>query len=401
MKRFILYTVFIAAFGMFNHAQAQSLSQSQFRSPELAWGFQAGGAHGDNINGDSWGMQVRGFLQYELISPMLTAQIGLGYAELSAPEHYFAKTGLIDVRFLFSPFSLPNLNPYIYAGIGASKSLNHNNSDFLPMIPFGAGIQTRIARGVMLGVNGGYNLSLSDKLDGLVRASGDNNVLTNGKNDGFFGFNVGLAFNLSGGYDEVAEMKAKDAADANARQLEAEENARHAKELTDAEARRVKGLSDAEALRVKGLSDAEALRVKGLSDAEARRLAEQKRPDLDTVFILEKGKTVVLRGVEFDFNKATLTHASAPILRKAYNAMIANADVKVVITGHTDNVGTQAFNQKLSLKRAQSVRNWLVAKGIASNRMRTVGRGMNEPVSSNETEDGRAENRRMEFYVQQ
>jgi outer membrane protein OmpA-like peptidoglycan-associated protein len=395
MKRFILYTVFIAAFGMFTHAQAQ------FRTPELAWGFQAGGAHGDNYNGDSWGMQARGFLQYELISPMLMAQLGLGYTELSAPERYFAKTGIADVRFLFSPFTIPNLNPYVYAGIGVSKALNTSNSDFLPMVPFGAGIQTRIARGILLGVNGGYNLSLSDKLDGRPRSSSDANSLTNGKNDGYFGFAMGLSFSLAGGFDEEAALKAKEAADANARQLEAEENARHTKELTDAEARRVKELSDAEALRVKGLSDAEALRVKGLAEAEARRLAEQKRPDMDTVFILEKGKTVVLRGVEFDFNKATLTHASAPILRKAYNAMIANADVKVVITGHTDNVGTQAFNQKLSLKRAQSVRNWLVAKGIASNRMRTVGRGMNEPVSSNETEDGRAENRRMEFYVQQ
>jgi outer membrane protein OmpA-like peptidoglycan-associated protein len=80
--------------------------------------------------------------------------------------------------------------------------------------------------------------------------------------------------------------------------------------------------------------------------------------------------------------------------------MVANPTVRVVITGHTDNVGSQKFNQDLSLKRAQAVKNWLVKKGIKSNRMRTVGRGLNEPVASNETEEGRAENRRMEFYVQ-
>jgi OOP family OmpA-OmpF porin len=80
--------------------------------------------------------------------------------------------------------------------------------------------------------------------------------------------------------------------------------------------------------------------------------------------------------------------------------MVANPGVQVVITGHTDNVGSQKFNQVLSLKRAQAVKNWLVKKGIASNRMRTVGRGQNEPMSSNETEEGRAENRRMEFFVQ-
>jgi OmpA-OmpF porin, OOP family len=63
-------------------------------------------------------------------------------------------------------------------------------------------------------------------------------------------------------------------------------------------------------------------------------------------------------------------------------------------------VGGQKFNQDLSLKRAQTVKNWLVKKGIPSNRMRTSGRGQNEPVASNETDAGRAENRRMEFFVQ-
>jgi OOP family OmpA-OmpF porin len=80
--------------------------------------------------------------------------------------------------------------------------------------------------------------------------------------------------------------------------------------------------------------------------------------------------------------------------------MVANPEVAVVITGHTDNVGSQKYNQALSLKRAQSVKKWLVEHGIASNRMRTVGRGLNEPVASNETDAGRAENRRIEFYVE-
>jgi outer membrane protein OmpA-like peptidoglycan-associated protein len=401
MKRLYLYLLLAAAFGISTQAVAQPLTQSQFRFPELAWGFSLGGAHGDNVNGDRWGMQARGFLQYELISPMLIGQIGLGYAELSAPDKYFAKTGIADFRLLFTPFSLANLNPYLYLGIGASKKLNTSNSDFLPIVPLGAGIQTRISNGILLAVNGGYNLSLSDKLDGIARSNTDMNALTNGKNDGYFGFSLGLAFTIAGGYDEAAELKAKALAEENARRLEAEENARHAKQLTDAEALRVKGLNDAEALRVKGLADAEARRMKDLSDAEARRLADLNSRPKDTVLILEKGKTVVLKGVNFEFNKATLTDDSAPILQKAYNALIANADVKIVITGHTDNVGSKQYNQKLSLKRAQSVRNWLVKKGIASNRMRTVGRGFSEPVASNDTEEGRAENRRMEFYVQE
>ena len=127
-------------------------------------------------------------------------------------------------------------------------------------------------------------------------------------------------------------------------------------------------------------------------------MADQKARD--TVIILEKGKRVVLKGVNFENNKATLTKYSEKILWKAYNAMIVNPDVQVVITGHTDNVGSQKANQALSLKRAQAVKNWLVQKGIASNRMRTVGKGENEPVASNKTSEGRLENRRIEFYVE-
>ncbi len=429
MKRFIVLTLLVVTLGAYDHVQAQ------FKVPELALGLSAGGAHGTNNKGDAWGMQYRAFIQYELISPMLLGQLGLGYANLSAPGVYTAETGMADLRLLFSPFSLPNMNPYLYAGFGVTKQLNSSGSDYLPMIPIGAGIQTRISSGVLLNVSGGYTLSLSDKLDGRTRTNTDVNGLTNGKQDGFYGFAIGLAFTLGGRDAAADEAKKKELADAEARRVKAESDARHAKELAQAEARRVKQQADAdaearhikdstsaEARNVKGLSDAEARhvkdstnaatearRVKELADAEARRvkdstnaaalrLAEQNRRD--TLIVLIKGQTVVLRGVNFDFNKATLTKDSEIILWRAYRAMVANPDVRVVITGHTDNVGGQKFNQDLSLKRAQAVKNWLVKKGIPSNRMRTVGRGLNEPVASNETEEGRAQNRRMEFFVQ-
>jgi len=75
--------------------------------------------------------------------------------------------------------------------------------------------------------------------------------------------------------------------------------------------------------------------------------------------------------------------------------------VQVEISGHTDSVGSEEYNQALSLRRAQAVKNWLVQKGIAANRMKTVGKGENEPVASNDTAEGRAKNRRIEFYAQQ
>jgi outer membrane protein OmpA-like peptidoglycan-associated protein len=186
-------------------------------------------------------------------------------------------------------------------------------------------------------------------------------------------------------------------------QLAAEQKARLAADSSTAaaklEAQNVKASTDAEALRVKAATDAEALRVKESSDAEARRLAEQKDHD-KMIIVLEKGRKVILTGITFEFNKATLTHESGKTLTLAYNALIANPDVRVEISGHTDNVGSDRYNQVLSLERAQSVRAWLVDKGIASNRMKTVGKGKNEPVATNDTDEGRAENRRIEFFVQ-
>ena len=415
MKRFIFCTLLVVVFGVYSHAQ------EQFKKSEFAWGLSAGGVHGDNMSGDRWMMQYRGFLQYGLISPMLVGQLGLGYAELDAPNQYRAENFIADLRLLFSPFSLTNLNPYLYAGFGLSKALNITGSDFVPMIPFGAGIQTRISNGVLLDINGGYTLYTSDELNSPrppLRSNTNLNSLTSGKQDGFYGFTIGLAFTIGKTSEDVAEAEAlrlkqqadadaearhvKEATDAEARRVKeaTDAEARRVKEATDAEARRIKDSTNAaaEATRVKGMTDAEARRAKELADAEALRLAQQKSND--TVIVFVKGKTVVLRGVNFEFNKATLTKDSERILWRAYNAMISNPEVAVVITGHTDNVGSQKYNQVLSLKRAQSVKNWLVEKGIASNRMRTVGRGLNEPVASNETDAGRAENRRIEFYVE-
>jgi outer membrane protein OmpA-like peptidoglycan-associated protein len=193
-----------------------------------------------------------------------------------------------------------------------------------------------------------------------------------------------------------ADVKASQLADANVA-------AQNAKGLADAEAVRVKQQADAatEMQRVKDSSTAVALNVKQATDADARRAAEQKSRDDNTIIVLEKGKTVVLKGVTFETNKSTLRDESETILTRAYNAMVANPSVRVEISGHTDNVGSEQANQTLSLKRAQAVRSWLVQKGIASNRMKTVGKGMDEPVASNDTDAGRAENRRIEFYVQQ
>ena len=193
MKRFIVLTLLVAMVGLFGHAQ------SQYRNPDIAWGLSAGGAHGSNISGDAWVMQYRAYLQADLFSPVLMGQFGLGYADIMAPGVYSTQTGMMDLRLLLTPFTLSNLNPYLYGGIAVSKRLTASNSDYLPMIHFGAGIQTAISRGILLNIDGGYNLSLSDDFDGRDRTTGVN-VITNEKQDGFYGFTIGLAFTIGSDY---------------------------------------------------------------------------------------------------------------------------------------------------------------------------------------------------------
>ncbi len=506
-----------------------------FETPGMGFGIAVGGAAGDNSDADKWVIQYRGFLQYKLLSPILLGQLSMGYTKLEAPGVYTAKTAMADARFLFSPFSLEKVLPFLYGGFGVSKNVDRKSgSDFLPMIPMGVGFQARLGSQVFLEVSGGYNLILSDKLDGLQRTSSSLNSLTKKKNDGFSGFLMGLMFTGGSsanadpdkdglinsiekelgtnskqadtdgdGLNDGAEvnqyrtnpLKAdtdgdglNDGAEVNQYRTNplmadtdgdglndgAEVNQYRTNPLTadtdsdglndGAEVSQYKtdplkadsdsdGLNDGDEVTYKsdpwkadtdsdGLSDGtEVHQYKtdpakadtdgdGLSDGDEVNKYKTNPVKIDTdnggvndgaevkkgtnpldskddvakgttSIVLEKGKKVILRGINFEFNKATLTRDSEVILEVAYNALVASPDVQVEISGHTDNVGSDNYNQALSLRRAQAVRNWLEQRGVGGNRMRTVGKGEKEPVADNGTEEGRTENRRIEFYVQQ
>jgi len=112
-----------------------------------------------------------------------------------------------------------------------------------------------------------------------------------------------------------------------------------------------------------------------------------------------RAEKIVLRGVNFDFDKATIRPDAKVILDEAATQLSRNPDVRVSVEGHTDSVGTDAYNQKLSERRAGSVKQYLVGKGVSDARLSTVGHGESKPVASNNTKDGRALNRRVELLV--
>jgi outer membrane protein OmpA-like peptidoglycan-associated protein len=108
---------------------------------------------------------------------------------------------------------------------------------------------------------------------------------------------------------------------------------------------------------------------------------------------------IVLRGVHFDFNKATIRAEDMPILDQAAETLKEHGAITVTVEGHTDSIGSEEYNQKLSVRRASAVRDYLAQHGIDATRMTVVGKGESDPVASNDTEDGRAQNRRVELLV--
>jgi len=112
--------------------------------------------------------------------------------------------------------------------------------------------------------------------------------------------------------------------------------------------------------------------------------------------------TGILRNIYFDFDKATFKTESYPELNKLEAMLAQNSGMVVEIAGHTDAIGTKAYNQYLSLKRAQAVKDYLTKKGINARRVKPVGYGKSKPLASNDDENGGRElNRRVEFKVLQ
>jgi outer membrane protein OmpA-like peptidoglycan-associated protein len=113
---------------------------------------------------------------------------------------------------------------------------------------------------------------------------------------------------------------------------------------------------------------------------------------------MEIGKSIVLEGIVFKTASAEISPASTAILEKAYNTLNQNTEIVVEIQGHTDNVGKKTYNMKLSSARANSVKEYLVQRGISANRITTKGFGFDKPIDSNKTSEGRQKNRRIEFF---
>ena len=169
----------------------------------------------------------------------------------------------------------------------------------------------------------------------------------------------------------------------------AEAARRAAEEAARAEQERKDSLARAEKERQDSIARAEKERQDSIARAEeeARKAHEAE---------LAKALGIITL---FDFDSADLTDDAKANLDKVAEYLNLNKDIKVEVGGHTDNMGTSEYNKDLSERRAQSVVDYLAGKGVAASRLIPVGYGKDKPVADNDTEEGRHQNRRIEFKV--
>ncbi len=274
-----------------------------------------------------------------------------------------------DLIYRFVPCE--KLSPYFLIGVGgvyADNSYNNPTASdaFLDyQFNFGFGGAYKLNDKWDLTAEFNYHTLASTNLDGQWGTSG--NGVLGGNEDTYFEFNFGLVYY----FDKGENSKLCQLYDGiNVKPVDYE---------------RIDNIVKKHTANV-GVNKAEVKEVVSDALAEFHKTAA-------------KSNKVILSGVNFEFNSAKLTAESYPILFHAAITLLQNPDLKVDVIGYTDNIGSAKYNKKLSLKRANAVKNYLIARGVDASRINTIGMGEENPIASNKTAEGRALNRRIEFKV--
>ncbi len=183
--------------------------------------------------------------------------------------------------------------------------------------------------------------------------------------------------------------------------------------IRQAELARADSVQRAEQARADSIQRVERARADSLREAataDSLRRAEQAREDslrlaqqagqvdsMQMALMFERKKNLVLEGVTFEFNKSRLTPDAMKVLNFVAQSLQAHPEARIEVGGYTDAKGSAAYNKRLSLGRAQAVRVYLIQQGVPTAQLTAVGYGKAQPVAPNNTEEGRARNRRVEL----
>ncbi len=339
-----------------------------------SWSVGLGGGYPRfiSININPLNSNYGGFLSFQRnFSEHTALRLKAGYSHI---ESEFANPSLMNIKvstnvysgdldFIFYPVPCEPVSPYISAGVGAFyKMLTNKASVYLKDNTFnyqlnaGAGIEWNLDSDWKLISEFTYHITNDSEIDGSIGAGEVNN------RDSYGVISLGFLFFIDKGapskycqlYSGISQEQ-KDLADYN---------------------------------RI------EEIIKKNIPREVVKQIVVEKPASK-----LAKEEKWILIGVNFDFGSSKFSPESYPILFDAAKTLMENEEMQIEIQGYTDNVGSENYNKKLSQKRADAVRNYLISKGISANRMTSVGYGEADPISDNKTADGRAMNRRIEFKV--
>ena len=202
----------------------------------------------------------------------------------------------------------------------------------------------------------------------------------------------------------AAEAETADAQQQKREALLAMNQAKQAQSEADA-ARRAAVDAQAALAAQKAAADAaraQAEAARGSAEQDAQALRARLKDQLNIILSTRdsaRGLIVNMSDVLFDFNQATLKPGAKEKLAKVSGILLAYPTLHLSVEGHTDSIGTDDYNQKLSERRADAVRDYLTSNGIVSGNVQAVGMGKADPVASNDSDAGRQQNRRVEMVV--
>ncbi|MDL2239740.1 OmpA family protein [Bacteroidales bacterium OttesenSCG-928-K22] len=388
-------------------------------------------------NTSHWSLGVKGGLDYFRVSPHATGESTIkthisqggwsfgAFAEYAVNPYYgigleggyytynrgvngkaykgntidLALMSSINMSNLLAPYRTGgwrNINFYLNAGLGGAlyTSKTPADADYVdrkisPLGVAGVDLEFNLGKHVSLLLEGQYRYYVKNDLGGAVSVT-DNDALA---------VNLGLRWKIGAGKkDHVRNMIPSEYYPVAAEEIITETIVQV---TDDALNERVKTLENnyarlsKENQELKNKYNDLKSNVTEIKDDKVKALEDElKKLESQTAV------TVAFENIEFDFNSYRLSNNAKNLLDQIVSILQTNNNWnKIIISGHTDNVGTVAANKEVSKKRANAVKDYMVSKGINENKLTAVGFGMEKPIATNTTVAGRAQNRRVEFEI--
>lgn len=290
-----------------------------------------------------------------------------------------------DFRVRYSPFKRAHWDPYISVGLGLAmynvdsvpfnRDMANSLDGLVGTLPIHIGIQNEFADNWLLDLQVGNHLFFSDAI----------NPVTDDVNDAFTSARVGILYRVAK-FEEAKDSDGDGLSDEDEVNLGTDPN----NPDTDGD-----GLNDgAEVDKYKSDPKNPDTDFGGIDDGvEVGRNTDP----LDREDDFRVGQSLNFQGILFRTGSSEIDPSSEKILNRVLRILNDNKSVELEIDGHTDNSGSPETNLKLSQERADAVRTWFIGKGVAAERLTAVGRGETQPLTSNLSAKGQAQNRRIEF----